>query len=186
MFKSIIAGGFLALSTVAAQATTIDFEALSGDITGDDLGGVAISQNGATINVTTTSNLTLGILGNPDTADLYRADFTATDTTDVSVDIGDFNQDADDLILEAYDVAGNLIASDYLTIPASFDGMETLTVMATDISYILFGAHGLSGFNNVYADNLVFSSNVASVPLPATGLMLLSALGLVGAKRRRK
>lgn len=184
----LLAAAVVALTAVSASAstTTIDFEsfAFGTDISGVDVGGVAFSAGGAAVTVD-------GFLGNrgiiprPLGPNPFRADFTAGNVVGVSVDIGDLGADADDIFLNAFDMFGSLLASDTFTIPAGVGGYFNLGVMASNISYVTFGGVGFNDDNNVFADNFSFAS-AAVIPLPAGGILLLGALGMMAAARRRK
>ncbi|ARE38751.1 hypothetical protein RGUI_0610 [Rhodovulum sp. P5] len=180
----------IGLGTAASAAlVTIDFNGFTPgtEITGVDLGGVSITQNGSSVFAWQDANVSADtiILGNTSTSDGYRADF-ANVVSSVSVDVGDNNADADDLYLEAYDSLDNLIASDTAFIDSAFVGFETLSVAGTDIAYVIFGGYGVGGLMNVYADNLIFETVAADVPLPAGGALLFGALGAFGLARRKR
>lgn len=188
MIKTLLIAGAFCLAGGAVGATTLDFDTAVGDLAGVDLGEVTITAGGSPVSAASTPNGTTGLLAYDFNCGCFPNAFTATfetAMTDVSVDLGDFNQDADDLYLYAYDAANVLVDSFLISIDAAFIGLETLTVSATSISYVVFGGVGLNGENNVYADNLTFSGNVAAVPVPAAGLLLIGGLGLLGAVQGR-
>ena len=179
-----------AMSAGAAQAVTQNFDSYSGGtvLTGVDVGGFSLSSGGDPVQI----NSSVGFFGTGafietdpfSNASPFRADFLVSGVNSVSVDVGDANGDADDLFLFAYDSIGGLIDSFTTSIIASYVGFETLTVSGPNIAYVVFGG-GSSAFpNSVYADN--FSYTVATVPLPAGGLLLAGGLGLMGMARRRR
>ena len=189
--KTLLLATAVALIGGAAGATVIDFNSSTGNISGVDLGGVTITAG--TSDVTTdafgpTPNGTTGIVSYDFTTGSFSDPFTATFdalVSAVSVDLGDYNSDADTLYLFAYDAANTLLDSYMTAIDASFIGMVTLSVAAAGIDHVVFYGVGLNDENNVYADNLTFDG-VAPVPLPATGLLLLGGLGLLGGLRRSR
>ena len=190
MLKTTIAAVALCAAGSMASAVTQDFEGFSefDVITGLDLGGFSLTAGGDGVSVLNAGNF-FGtgnfIQTDPfDNTNLFRADFSVAGVSMVSVDIGDNNADADDLYLYAYDAANNLLTSDTKSILSSFVGFETLTVSAANISYVLFGGAGVNGKNNLYADNFIYDT--AQVPLPAGGILLLTALLGIGAAKRRK
>jgi hypothetical protein len=190
MLKGLMIAGAFCLASAAANAATIDFNAVGGgDLSGTNFGGATITAGTSQVFGSVTPNGTTGLLAFDPLCGCYPSPFTAvfdTAVTDVSVDLGDFNQDSDSLFLYAYDAANVLVDSFLLAIDAAFVGMETLSVSATSISYVVFGGIGLNGENNVYADNLTFNNvTVAPVPVPAAGLMMLGGLGLLVGLRRR-
>ncbi len=108
-----------------------------------------------------------------------RADI-ALGATFVSVDLGDSGIDSDHLFLEIFDASDTSLGFTDLVIPASFTGMETLSLSASNIAYAVFGARNVSGGSSVLADNFEFT------PLPAPGAILLGSIGVgfVGWLRR--
>jgi hypothetical protein len=190
MLKNLVVAGAMALGASSANAALIDFDALSGNISGVNLGGVTITAGAAEVQTDqggNTPNGTRGILARDPSCNCFPDPFTATFDTlvsAVSVDIGDFGADADDLFLMAYSAGDVLIDQFLVTLAAGVSGMETLSVSGSGISYVVFGGVGFNGENNVYADNLNFS--VAAVPLPAGGLLLLGAMSGLALARRRK
>jgi hypothetical protein len=176
-----------------AVAAVQDFESFSefDVITGVDLGGFSITAGGDGISVLNAGNF-FGtgnfIQTDPfDNSNPYRADFSVSGVSSVSVDVGDNNQDPDDLFLRAYDAFDTLLSSFAISITSSFVGFETLTVTGTDIAYVVFGGAGQGGRNNVYADNFSYQT-VSPIPLPAALPLLATAFGGLGflARRRRR
>lgn len=101
----------------------------------------------------------------------------------VSVVLGDFNQDADNLFLTAYDAANNVIATDTDLLPGPVSGGLTLSVAAADIAYVRFYGVGDSRSNSVYFDNFSFDASATTAPEPTT--LALFGVGLAtGAARR--
>jgi len=191
--------GTLALgSPASASVITIDFESFAPGTVVSGPGvftGITFSGHGGPITVAAAvPGPTLGGVndaqGNPFTDnDPFRAAFSfpGQNVTSVSVALGDFDGDDDNLFLRAFDSSNNLIGSASGFIPASFFGGQTLTVTApagVGIARVEFGSTG--AFNNsVYFDN--FTIVTAPVPEPTTlaafGLVAVGGLSYV---RRRK
>jgi hypothetical protein len=105
-------------------------------------------------------------------------------TNFVSVDIGDYNSDADSLFLRAYDSGNNLIDSDGFVIGDAFTGLVTLSVSVAGIDRVEFGGFGVQG-SSVYGDNFTFDSN-AVVPEPGAWALMLMGFGGLGAMLRSR
>ncbi|MEM9049700.1 MAG: VPLPA-CTERM sorting domain-containing protein [Pseudomonadota bacterium] len=186
---------FASGSMVSAATNTIDFEEFAPGtvLNGLNLGDLKLNTVGADIAVTTDNP---GGTGNAIEKapfagpNRYMAKFKVSGVRNISVDVGDFGGDEDNSFLKAYDADGVLIAKQRLKIPANLDGMVTLSVSAdVDIYKIKFGTQKSDQFpNSVYADNLTYDyTDMAAVPLPAGGLLLMTALAGLGlATRRRK
>jgi len=112
----------------------------------------------------------------------------------VSVDLGDFNNDAETLFLDAYDASDGLLDFDEFFTEIDDNAMHTLTVYAPSgapcISYVIFGAEGGLDGSSVSADNFVYNPCSGTCPgvIPAPGAILLGVIGtgLVGHLRRRR
>lgn len=113
---------------------------------------------------------------------LIRADI-AGGATSVSVDLGDYDQDADTLNLWIYNSSDVLLGYSTAFIDGSFTGMVTLSASASGIAYAVFGATSpaLNG-NSVYGDNFTFSS----VPEPATFGLFAAGVLVLAARRLRR
>jgi PEP-CTERM motif len=116
--------------------------------------------------------------------EMYKAIFSIGGVNTVSVDMGDYDSDADPLVLYAYNSSNVLIGSDSALLDASVNGGLTLSVSTSqDIAYVLFNNAYGEFPGSVFIDN--FTYNSTTVPEPAT--MLLFGLGLIGvAGVRRK
>ena len=101
----------------------------------------------------------------------------------VSVDMGDYGGDVDNLYLEAYDAANILVDSAYFS--SSVSGLNTLSVSTgtASIAWVEFYGVGVNN-NSVYWDNFTFNAT-ASVPEPSTMLLLGSGLVGLGLVRRK-
>ncbi|MBO9575126.1 MAG: PEP-CTERM sorting domain-containing protein [Sphingobium sp.] len=188
--KYFLAALASAAFATGANATTIDFNsAASGDyatltisgVTFTPVGGGVIKGGCATYGCT--PNGTPGLIATNGAFVPVKAVFSGT-VTSVSIDIGDFNSDADNLFLRLYDASDNLLAQDTDFIAASFTGMVNLSASAAGTAYAIFGGVGYLQEANVYYDNLVFDGRGA-VPEASTWAMMILGLGLAGGTMRR-
>ena len=104
----------------------------------------------------------------------------------VSIDLGDFDADADTVFLEIFNAANASLGFTSQLLDASFSGMVTLTLSAPGIDHAQFGARAPSvNGSSVYADN--FRATVVpegnSIALLAGGLPML-ALALRKTRKR--
>ena len=185
---------FLATPTHAAGNTTITFDEPGTPATAVSFvsKGVTFSAPGGSLQLSGDPNGTQGLLA-PGTAGPYvpiRADIGGG-TSFVSVDLGDYDADADQLFLNVYNSSDTLLGTSTLLIPADFTGLKTLSLSAPGIAYAVFGS-GPPSFNgsSVYADNFTYSTD-NPVPEASTtvSLGLLLALGMGGvviAAKRKK
>lgn len=105
----------------------------------------------------------------------------------VSVDLGDFGEDADELFLATFDAQGSITGVVTKTIGEAISGMHTLTLSIANTSFVAFGSTGFEGDGGVYADNLTYNTQVSAVPVPVPALLLGTALlGAGFIARRRK
>jgi hypothetical protein len=171
----------LLLGSFNASAAVIDFESTSFSSVG------SYTESGVTF---TAGTYSLSTAAGPVGGTVVRSDpFTSTDpfkaelattVSSVSVDLGDFAADSDDIFLSVYDSANNLLGTTSTTC-CTTDEMVTLSLSYSGISYALFGSIGTFQ-NSVFFDNF---SYVSQVPLPAPALLLAPAvLGFMGLRRK--
>jgi hypothetical protein len=114
----------------------------------------------------------------------YRADFTIGGVDLVTVDLGDYDADIDNIFLKAYDAKGNLLQQDSSVIPDWSYDYTTLQVTKEEdqpfFAYVVFGSTG-SYPNSIYADNF----GVHAPGAPAIALIGLAPLARAWARRRR-
>lgn len=175
-----------------AGATTIDFESfshgtvISGSgvftdlVFSSDYNIVAYTKNpGPVFGGLMSARTTTFTHNNP-----FRADFNILGINQVSVVMGDVNDDIDYMFLKAYNANGILLDDAYYTLEASVNGGAILAVTGAEIAYVIFGSTGQFA-NSVYFDNFTYSAS--AVPEPATLLLFgFGLLGLAGIGRKQK
>ena len=119
-------------------------------------------------------------------ANPFRADFSILGVRGVSVTLGDYNQDPDNLFVRAFNSLGTLLDEVTFALPDTTYGGPTLSVSSAseDIAYVLFGSTGTFS-NSVFADNFSYTvADSTSIPTPA---LLPGLIGMgVAALRKRK
>ena len=185
ILKPVLLAGALTLAAGAAQATVLTFDSTADCSTAE-----------VTITAGAAAGACSGSSGPGGSAMLVRSSsrgdsfWTATFASlvdGISVDLGDFNADADRLFVSAFDALDALLETVTLDIVASDSTMHTLSLSATNVAKVTFGITGdLGTGSGIYADNLTFSAGMSPVPLPAGGLLILTGLGGLALMRRRK
>lgn len=116
----------------------------------------------------------------------FRADFSILGVRGVSVTLGDYNGDPDNLFVRAFNSLGTLLDEVAFALPSTTFGGPTLSVSSAseDIAYVLFGSTGTFS-NSVFADNFSYTvADSTSIPTPA---LLPGLIGMgVAALRKRK
>jgi hypothetical protein len=178
----LLAGAALLAIGSSAEATTITFAGFAGGTSYSAL-GVTITASGQNILGTTTPNGTTGILADGTPRSTFTAVFDVL-TNSVSVDLGDFGTDPDDIFLQAFGLGDVPLGEVSQLLSATDTSMHTLSINASGISYVVFGsrAPSLNG-SSVYADNLTFD---APVPEPTTWALMLAGFAAIGWRVRRR
>ena len=178
-------GAILSTESFAATTTTIDFDAApDGPVASFTLSGVTFSAVGGGGQLVRQSgpNGTSSIFDFNFPIKELRADI-AGGATFVSVDLGDFNSDSENLFLEVYNSSNALLDSVSLFNPDTSEIMRTLSLANPNIAYAFFGARNAVNGSSVYADNLTFTQ----VPESTTAtLALIGGMSAVLTRRRRR
>ncbi|MEN6313943.1 MAG: PEP-CTERM sorting domain-containing protein [Clostridiaceae bacterium] len=114
----------------------------------------------------------------------YRADFSISGVSSVSLVMGDYNADTDNLFVQAYNSSNTLLDQEAYTLDSAISGGPILTVTGTNIAYVIFGSTGIYP-NSVFFDN--FTYNASAVPEPLSMVLLgFGLLGIAGMRRKLK
>ena len=188
LFVGLLTAPFLLGTASIGSATTITFDTvpITNVISYSESGVTFTTLNGTTFSAPIDPNGTHGIVGDTIPFPEFKATLPSG-VSQVSVDLGDFDADPDLLVLRAFDAGNNQLAFTSMLIPATFIGMDTLTVSAANMAYVTFGSEAPSvAGSSVYADNFTFNAvNAVPAPLIGHGLpVFLAAVGglLFGAK----
>lgn len=171
----------------AASAATITFDGQSGSATSYTEAGVTFTPvGGGVFSFTGTPNGTNGLLGEGSPRQTIRADISGG-ATSVSVDLGDYGADDDQLFLSIFDAFDVLLGQTQFFFSSSIEGMQTLTASAPGIAYAVMGstAPSLNG-SSVYVDNFTYESAGNAVPEPATWALMIGGFGAAGLMLRRR
>ncbi len=191
--KTILAGAVALLSAVGVYATTIDFEGIPSDTIVSAPGYFPDVQ----FSITDGTNVVVSMYvpgpdlsgsktadGDPFTHSPFRADFS-TSVFFVSVALGDFDADDDNLFLTAYDSGNNVLSTTGAFLDRSVSGGPTLSVGSlTPIAYVEFGSTGIYP-NSVFFDNFTFNGTPGTPDVLSPGLILPFLLGAFVYLRRR-
>jgi hypothetical protein len=178
----LLAGALLLAAGTSAGATTVTFSGFAGGPSYSAL-GVTITAEGQNLLALDSPNGTTGIIGDGSPRPALTAVFDVL-TSSVSVDLGDFGSDPDELFLQAFGLGGVPLGESSLLISSSDASMHTLSISTSGISYVVFGSRSpsLNG-SSVYADNLTFD---APVPEPGTWAMMIAGFAALGWRIRRQ
>jgi hypothetical protein len=176
---------FLFAFSISTYAITVDFNSAIGSPDGYSDQGVAFSYNGTGINFFATSpNGSNALAMSRDLDAFWRADITGGASM-VSVDLGDFGEDADQAFLSVFDSTDNLLGTTSLDIGQDISDMFTLSLLGNNISYATFGTTDAVWLGGLFADNFTYTPSV--VPVPAAAWLFGSALlGFAGLSWKKK
>jgi hypothetical protein len=93
--------------------------------------------------------------------------------------------DIGSLTLRLYDVLFNLLAEIPNGLPTGANGRTTFEYSGAGIAYFRIAGDDSFGVNEIRLNTPTAAGDVAPIPLPAAGLLLLGALGGLVALRRR-
>jgi hypothetical protein len=138
--------------------------------------GVTITSVGGTLDCTfspaTPNNTPAAWMnGNP-----VRIDCPST-SSEIRLDQGDFNADADVSLMQSFNAANVLVDSDGENIPAPQTSMNTLTTSGQGTTYAILSSTGTFP-NTLYVDNVVCVEGIVGgefLPIDATALILAGA-----------
>ena len=185
MKNLLLSSAFVIGSAFAASAATVtvDFDSLgNGPDSTVDLGGGFTADFLRIVSGNCADGSCLAINPN-ETTTIRRTDGTAFSLTSYWYQL--LGRSAD-LFVQAFDMDGNQVADDFWQ--GDVDGSnEEVTVFPSDFINIFSLTFDNLGNGNIRVDDLALSydAQVAPVPLPAAGLMLVMALGGFGTLRRR-
>jgi hypothetical protein len=195
-------------TTAIANSVTIDFEGVPASV-GHPGAYTSLTFNFAdiTVGLDRTSGSAFDVLDGPNwgpfppswgnrhldpfvtggtVADYFELSFSIPIQT-LSIDMGDYNQDSDDLELYAYDTNDFLVDTDLDFLTGTDDisnnVFKTLSISGSGITTVRFQGGSMYP-QSVYYDNIVVGYSV--IPLPTVSVLAGAGLAIVGAMRRRR
>lgn len=174
--KGLLVASALSVCSWSANAVVVDFESYAvSNVASIVDADFTLTSNSATFDITSSApwggNSLINYFNGGNT-------FTVAFNSLIdffSIDVGDYNQDEDNVSLQLFDSSWNLLGSDSATNPASSSTALTLSVSAANAAYAVFSdADPFPGA--VYWDNMTYEKS--SVPEPS-GLLLLG-IGMLG------
>lgn len=177
---------FAGISDFNGQAAGVYTSVVDGGVTYTYLGGDGrFNVEAASPGVPIDGNALISFYRNPG-SDAFKATI-ASGFSSFSIGCGDFGQDDDTCVLEAYDINNVLLDSDSYLVPGgSFVGGTMTVSSAAQIAYVLFYEAAGSFPGAVYWDNARFDEFQGAVPTPQTlALVLLGLAGVAASARRR-